>query len=858
MAEAIEPAAGASPSDEAVQMHRARLILWWERLWPRLAPPLCVLACFVAVSWFGLFERLPGQARLGLLLVFIAGLALAARPLWQALRPSDQDVLARLDKAAGIAHRPVSALHDAMVQGAADPFAQALWRAHQQRLRERIGRLRLGLPKPGLPALDRYALRAVPLIALFVSFFVAGEDRLARLASAFTAPPEVIAVQPVRIDAWVTPPLYTRRPPQTLSTTGSETVSVPQGSLLVVRVAGDDKAAISASGEAGPVAPAASTVPSASAVPDPAAPAVLEQRYVLTGATTVTVARGGQDAAKLRFAVIPDKAPTIEFAGPIKSAARGAMTLTYRIEDDYGAVGAEAQLALPEVAGAHPLYEAPKLPLAAPANHARSATVTATRDLSEHPFAGATLKMTLIARDDAGNEGRSAPREDVLPGRFFVNPLARALIEQRRKLALDANQAGKVREALSALLIDPQTYTPKPGIYLGLRSAYLRLDRAHGDKALREVVDYLWAIALHIEDGSTTQAERELKAAQERLREALERGAPPEEIARLTQELRQAMTNFLKDYQEALRRSGKPPQEAKGDEQVVSPEELQAMLDRMEEMNRNGDREAAQQLLSELNDILENLAPADQGETADNGQSQEMEKRLGDLGKIVKRQQKLRDKTFRGDRAPGDTPQGDGQQDQSRNSDPPAGGQGDEQDQGGRDGQDDKDGQGGKGLEGLRGDQKGLRQDLQALRKQLEELGAQPGPNLEEGEKAMREAEGQLGKGDRDGAVGSQGRALEALRKGAQELARQLAESQRGAPGGPRTRTGRGPPGPGNDPLGRPTRNRNYSDGNTKVPGRNESALERAGRVMEELRRRFADPSRPQPELDYIERLLRP
>ena len=614
MAEAIEPAAGASPSDEAVQMHRARLILWWERLWPRLAPPLCVLACFVAVSWFGVFERLPGQARLGLLLVFFAGFALAARPLWRERRPTDQDVLARLDTAAGLAHRPVSALHDAMVQGAADPFAQALWRAHQQRLRERIGRLRVGLPKPGLPALDHYALRALPLIALFVSFFVAGEDRLARLASAFTAPPEVIAVQPVRIDAWVTPPLYTRRPPQTLSTTGNETVSVPQGSLLVVRVAGDDKAAISATGETGPVAPAASTVPSAPAAPDPAAPAVLEERYVLTGATTVTVARGGQDAAKLRFAVIPDKAPTIEFAGPIKSAARGAMTLTYRIEDDYGAVGAEAQLALPEVAGAHPLYEVPKLPLAAPANHARSATVTATRDLSEHPFAGATLKMTLIARDDAGNEGRSAPRDDVLPGRFFVNPLARALIEQRRKLALDANQAGKVREALSALLIDPETYTPKPGIYLGLRSAYLRLDRAHGDKALREVVDYLWAIALHIEDGSTTEAERELKAAQERLREALERGAPPEEIARLTQELRQAMTNFLKDYQEALRRSGKPPQEAKGDEQVVSPEELQSMLDRMEEMNRNGDREAAQQLLSELNDLLENLAPADQGQ----------------------------------------------------------------------------------------------------------------------------------------------------------------------------------------------------------------------------------------------------
>ena len=361
---------------------------------------------------------------------------------------------------------------------------------------------------------------------------------------------------------------------------------------------------------------------------------MIEQRYVLTRATTVTVMRGGQSAATLHFTVIPDNAPTIEFAGPIKSAARGAMTLTYRIEDDYGATGAEAQLTLPETAGARPLYDVPKLSLAVPANRARSATVTATRDISEHPFAGASLKMTLVARDDAGNEGRSASREEVLPGRFFVNPLARALIEQRRKLALDANKAAMVKDALSALMIEPQIYTPDAGTYLGLRTAYTRLDRAHSDKALRDVVDYLWSIAVHIEDGNASKAAQELKAAQERLREALERGASPEEIARLTKELRQALTEFLKEYQEAQRKNGKPVDPTKkGDQQVVTSEELQAMIDRMEESNKNGDRQAAEQLLSELGDILENLQPAEQGQTAENPETQEMEKRLGELAR---------------------------------------------------------------------------------------------------------------------------------------------------------------------------------------------------------------------------------
>ena len=42
-----------------------------------------------------------------------------------------------------------------------------------------------------------------------------------------------------------------------------------------------------------------------------------------------------------------------------------------------------------------------------------------------------------------------------------------------------------------------------------------------------------------------------------------------------------------------------------------------------------------------------------------------------------------------------------------------------------------------------------------------------------------------------------------------------------------------------------------------KIPGRGETDMQRAAKVLEELRRRFADPSRPQLELDYIDRLLR-
>ena len=72
-------------------------------------------------------------------------------------------------------------------------------------------------------------------------------------------------------------------------------------------------------------------------------------------------------------------------------------------------------------------------------------------------------------------------------------------------------------------------------------------------------------------------------------------------------------------------------------------------------------------------------------------------------------------------------------------------------------------------------------------------------------------------------------------------------------------RTGRlGPPRAqqDTDPLGRPLRGREYGDDYTvKVPG--EIDVQRARRIIEELRRRFGDVLRPQEELDYIERLLK-
>ncbi len=59
---------------------------------------------------------------------------------------------------------------------------------------------------------------------------------------------------------------------------------------------------------------------------------------------------------------------------------------------------------------------------------------------------------------------------------------------------------------------------------------------------------------------------------------------------------------------------------------------------------------------------------------------------------------------------------------------------------------------------------------------------------------------------------------------------------------------------PGDDPLGRQREgDMGRDDGSLKDMG---TVAERARKVMEELRRRLADPNRPTDERDYLERLM--
>jgi uncharacterized protein (TIGR02302 family) len=130
--------------------------------------------------------------------------------------------------------------------------------------------------------------------------------------------------------------------------------------------------------------------------------------------------------------------------------------MSYKIEDDYGVTEAQARFvarpgdAAKNAAVPRPLFEAPQFALVLPNARTRNGVGQTVKDLSEDPYAGADVTLTLTAKDEAGNEGKSEPFNMRLPERLFTKPLARALIEQRRILALDANQNGRGLAGASA------------------------------------------------------------------------------------------------------------------------------------------------------------------------------------------------------------------------------------------------------------------------------------------------------------------------------------------------------------------------------------------------------------------------
>ena len=519
-----------------------------------------------------------------------------------------------------------------------------------------------------------------------------------------------------------------------------------------------------------------------------------ERRWTIRGDGKATILRRGRTAAEVAFAVTPAGTPTIKLTEDPRANLSGSLTLAYRLDDRYGLSSARAEFALPHDAAKpapRSLAAPPQAALQLPASENGVGEARTTADLSEHPWAGARVTMTLSALSVSGKTGTSAPVEVTLPQRTFHNPLARALVEQRRDLILDPDHAPKrVETALTGLSVAPELFDTPANVYLGLKQARSSLAAARTDADLLDVAALLWTMAQQIEDGDASQAERDLRAAEKALREALKRGASDDEIKKLMQDLREAAKRFAGEMARKAERNGEQsPQES--NEQA---QDLDKLMDRMEETARNGTREEAEAMLDQMQEMFENMRSAD--EDQESPAEQAMRKQMDELGKLLRDQQALRDDTFRSD-------QRDRERKRAQERAKPR--------RAGRTGATRRQwalrGPAGPGREPIpsptraqpiptdRSSESASARCATAWPKcsaMLKSLGLKGEKGFDDAEKDMKEAEGDLkgGKGQggdqgapspngqagKGAAVDAQGRAIEALREGAQGMQKQMGQ----------------------------------------------------------------------------------
>ncbi|MFT5362961.1 TIGR02302 family protein [Sulfitobacter sp.] len=812
--------------------------MWAESLVRALWPMLTVVLLVLAALMLGLQDVVSLDvvygAAAGVFAAIVAALIYAFRSFYM---PTRAEALARLD--ASLPGRPIQALMDDQAIGAGDAASMAVWQAHQKRMADRAATARAVPADLRVSRRDPYALRYVALLFFAVALVFGSVLRVGSVAGMVPGGGG-LASGPVW-EGWAEPPRYTGKPTLYLADLEEGPLSLPKGTLITVRLYGEVGAlevaeTVSGQGQ--------------SADADPAL--VLDFKVNQSGGISID----GPGGRSWDVAMLPDAAPMVEITGEPQVAALGEMSLPFAASDDYGVEAGEARISL-DLASVDRRYglgiepdARPDLsvPLPMPIAGGRTSfEENLIEDFSKHPWANLPVKISLSVLDASEQQFTTAPSDMVLPGRRFFDPLAAAVIEQRRNLLWSKANAPRLVQLLKAVSYRPQDVFRTETSALRLRRQIDRLDiRAkYGltDDLQAEIADDLWDLAIELEEGVLADALERMRRAQERLAEAMKNGASNEEIAELMDELRRATEEYMQQLQRQQAQDGEQQQGQQGETMQMTQDDLQRMMDRIQELMEQGRMAEAEQALRELQEMMENMriTEGQPGQGGDSPGEQAME----GLADTLREQQELSDQAFR-----------DLQDQFNRNESPDQPGQqeGQQPQQGQQPGEGQEPGQG----------QDSIAERQQELRNELNrQEGRLPGKGSAEGEaardaldragRAMDDAEQALRQNELADAIDDQARAMEALRDGMRALGDAIAQEQQqqagqgSAEGNQRAEQ--------RDPLGRDQ----SSNGGESTQGDlalDNDAYGRARELLDEIRRRSGETERPEVERDYLNRLL--
>lgn len=807
----------------------ALFVLLSERLGKHGLRIFCWLLLFGTLWLFQIPAVFGYFIEIAAFLLFAGGvLFLIWKDVWHFRWPGAHDILRRVEQDGGVPHRPLSALTDKPVN-AATSGAFVLWEAQRRKLASLIGRLAFPRTRPFLAHKDPYALRLGLLLAFLSGLFIAGPQSGERLREGiFPFHTTASTEKKGGPTLWITPPAYTgAKQIVPDDAQGPADLSIPEGSHLKILLndAGPlafGKPALYVDNTAYPLIPAGSD-------------AYTLEMEVPPG-EKLSLNTGNLNHPSWRYHLIPDKPPTIKIKAEPELPGQGQIQFPLEMQDDYGVkeLQIDVDLAMSVAGGT----------LGTPFSEMRSVMsppgkaflMAPLYDLSAHPWAGLPVLITFTARDHKGQESRTSPLAITLPERVFSNPLARLLINVRKKMArFPLGPYDENVMTLEKVLTLPETFRYDRRVQMPLRAASSRMIyNAPSNHIALGVMDLLWRAALRLEDGGLTLAAQDLRSAQAALEKALKNpDTSPEEIAKLMENLRNAMGEYMQamaqEMQKRMAEGQMPPslpQEVL--EAMMGQDDLAVMLDKMEADLMSGDRNAAQEALSQLQRLLDMANPS--MNTAMPEDMQAMMEGINRIKDIIDRQETLLGKTkeqadilsMLDEMGVPDTPVGHRPFMKSEES---------------------------------RKEQNDLRDMLRILTQEAQAKMAKIPEGFGLAEQVMGESAKELGKGQPDASIPLQQEAIEHLQSARQQLAQEMAQRMKQMTG---LTLGGGAM--QLDPLGRPYgggqgQNGLSSGSEVKVPG--EAEAKKIQEIVNELRRRAGERERPPEELEYYRRLLK-
>ncbi|MFS4437950.1 DUF4175 family protein [Paracoccaceae bacterium GXU_MW_L88] len=467
---------------------------------------------------------------------------------------------------------PLASLQDHAVTG--DP---ELWERSQADMANRAAALKLRKANPDLSKRDPWGLRLAALIVV-----VAG--------TMFGVAPRFAPERDGTLTIWAEPPSYTGRGAQPLDF--SEPARLPIGSNIYLQAQDMGRIWLNA------------TLGEEQSFTPPAPPERAEITLNASGHVSLRRPWGARDI--WRVTAIADLPPEVDIT-EIESDQMGRMRLALELRDDYGVTAQSLHIEMPP----------PSVELG-PAGFDAPDPITLggpfwEGDFAKHPLAGRQVILFASAEDALGQTGESSLRRVTLPRRHFQNTHAARLVAIRSDLIWNPAR----NSALSAVRLRNYlgTVTDLPaGPYLGAQRSLRLLYRAEPIEA----AELLWQVAIALEEEGLDRIRQLVEA----LRQALAEGAPQEEISALMDQLRA----------ELARRAAEAPQAPAN---MQNGTDLAQQLDQIEALSEAGAQDAAQELLDQLAQML--------------NQPMMQNPQAGGLDEMIRQQQQLNDQTFSAD-----------------------------------------------------------------------------------------------------------------------------------------------------------------------------------------------------------------